>query len=221
MQTTGSESSIHIAGVRGARVSLRPTPFSSGYLPPYTVLTVEDAGSRAIVLANGFVPVMSWTAPSPCGLCAVASAHTCISSRSDLRPTVLDIPGSAATSPPWIRDSRHRATRRRPRGPGIPTRRDPRAPGYGAAPCAVLSSCSPPTRCSPSHARGRRVSLSPTPLRAVLVRPVPRRLPSRRERQDREAARSAEGTGGWFHATDRWDDGEFFRYTIHGLALIA
>ena len=30
----------------------------------------------------------------------------------------------------------------------------------------------------------------------------------------------AEGTGGWFHATDRWDEGEFFRYTIHDLAPV-
>ena len=85
-------------------------------------------------------------AASPCGLCAAAPAHTCSSSRSDLRPTVLDTPGSAATSTPWIQDSRHRATRRRPRGPGIPTLRDPHAQGYGAAPCACVSSwlSSPP-----------------------------------------------------------------------------
>ncbi len=30
----------------------------------------------------------------------------------------------------------------------------------------------------------------------------------------------AEGTGGWFHETNRWSDGEFFRYTIYDLALI-
>jgi Family of unknown function (DUF6544) len=30
----------------------------------------------------------------------------------------------------------------------------------------------------------------------------------------------AEGTGGWFHGTDRWSDGEFFRYTILELAPV-
>ena len=29
----------------------------------------------------------------------------------------------------------------------------------------------------------------------------------------------AEGTGGWFHGTDRWTDGEFFRYTISAITL--
>jgi hypothetical protein len=32
---------------------------------------------------------------------------------------------------------------------------------------------------------------------------------------------AAEGAGGWFHATDRWNDGEFFRYTIQDLTLVA
>ena len=30
----------------------------------------------------------------------------------------------------------------------------------------------------------------------------------------------AEGTGGWFHGTDRWTDGEFFRYTISAITLV-
>ena len=30
----------------------------------------------------------------------------------------------------------------------------------------------------------------------------------------------ADGTGGWFHATARWDEGEFFRYTIEDLAPV-
>jgi hypothetical protein len=30
----------------------------------------------------------------------------------------------------------------------------------------------------------------------------------------------AEGTGGWFHETDRWDDGAFFRYSILDLTLV-
>ena len=77
--------------------------------------------------------------PSPCGLCGVASARTCRSSCLGLRPTVLDIPGSAATSLPWIRGSRRRATRPRPRGWDIPTRRDPRAQAYGARPWVKLS----------------------------------------------------------------------------------
>jgi hypothetical protein len=30
----------------------------------------------------------------------------------------------------------------------------------------------------------------------------------------------AEGTGGWFHGTDRWDEGAFMRYTIVEMALV-
>jgi hypothetical protein len=30
----------------------------------------------------------------------------------------------------------------------------------------------------------------------------------------------AEGTGGWFHETDRWQEGEFFRYSISELILL-
>ena len=30
----------------------------------------------------------------------------------------------------------------------------------------------------------------------------------------------AEGTGGWFHGTDRWPEGEFFRYSISALNLV-
>ena len=30
----------------------------------------------------------------------------------------------------------------------------------------------------------------------------------------------AKGTGGWFHGTDRWTDGEFFRYTISAITLV-
>lgn len=30
----------------------------------------------------------------------------------------------------------------------------------------------------------------------------------------------AEGTGGWFQGTDRWSDGQFFRYRIFDLALV-
>lgn len=30
----------------------------------------------------------------------------------------------------------------------------------------------------------------------------------------------AEGAGGWYHGTDRWNDGEFFRYSIFELALL-
>jgi hypothetical protein len=29
-----------------------------------------------------------------------------------------------------------------------------------------------------------------------------------------------EGTGGWFHGTDRWSEGEFVRYTILDLTLV-
>jgi hypothetical protein len=28
------------------------------------------------------------------------------------------------------------------------------------------------------------------------------------------------GSGGWFHGTDRWDEGEFFRYEITALELV-
>jgi hypothetical protein len=31
----------------------------------------------------------------------------------------------------------------------------------------------------------------------------------------------AEGVGGWFHGTDRWHDGEFFRYTINEVTLVS
>ena len=30
----------------------------------------------------------------------------------------------------------------------------------------------------------------------------------------------AEGIGGWFHGTDRWDEGQFFRYSIYDVTLV-